>query len=72
MQYPCIVYEVDRMAAKYANNAVYLNKVGYQGKLITRNPDDAVLMKLLGLPLCRFVRHFITDNLHHYVFTIYS
>lgn len=71
MQYPCIVYERERISAKYADNVMYDHQVGYDVTLIDRNPDSDVVDRLLALPLCSFSRHFATSGLNHDVFTIY-
>ena len=38
MGYPCIVYELDRIVKKRADNGIYLKTRRYQVKLITKEP----------------------------------
>lgn len=71
MQYPCISYEPDRRKIEHADNVPYADRKGYQLVYMTRNPDDVIPDKLAVLPLCRFDRHYVVDNLHHYVFILY-
>lgn len=71
MQYPCIVYERDDIEPKYADNGVYGLFYRYQLTVIDEDPDSEYVEKVALLPQCRFVRHFIIDNLCHDIFTIY-
>lgn len=71
MEYPCIVYERDDIEPKYADNLVYGLHYRYQITVIDRDVDSEYVEKVALLPQCRFVRHFIVDNLSHDIFTIY-
>lgn len=71
MKYPCIVYERDDIEPKYADNITYGLFYRYQLTVIDRDPDSAYVEKVAFLPQCRFVRHFVSDNLSHDIFTIY-
>lgn len=71
IQYPCIVYERSEATTKFADNSPYNVQVGYQVTLVDKNPDTTVLEKIMLLPKCRYVRHFVSDNLNHDVFIIY-
>ena len=71
MKYPCIVYKLDDLDNKFADNVVYLTKRRYQVILIDRNPDSLMIGTLNQLPMSTFDRHYIADNLNHYVFSIY-
>ena len=71
MQYPCIVYHRDKIDMKNADDSLYNSTVGYSVTLIDANPDSTILEKIARLPLCRFDRHFASDNLNHDVFTLY-
>lgn len=72
MGYPCIVYELDRIVKKRADNGVYLKTRRYQVKLITKNPDDPMVDALASMVHSEFERHYTTDGLNHFVFTIYD
>lgn len=70
--YPCIVYELDRIVKKRADNGVYLKTRRYQVKLITKNPDDPMVDALASLTHSEFERHYTADTLNHFVFSIYD
>lgn len=70
--YPCIVYELDRIVKKRADNGVYLKTRRYQVKLITKNPDDPIVDVLASMVHSEFERHYTTDTLNHFVFNIYD
>lgn len=71
MKYPAIVYERARIDNMFANNNPYNQSLGYTVTVIDKNPDSEIVKKLSLLPLCRFDRHFVSDNLNHDVFTLY-
>lgn len=71
MEYPAIVYRLDDIENLHADNGVYASKKRYSITLIDKNPDNANVDKIIALPTCRFDRHYRSDNLNHYVFTIY-
>lgn len=71
MKFPCIVYNRDYAVTQYADNNPYHYKKRYMVTVIDRNPDSLIPDKIVGLPLTRFVRHYVTDNLHHDVFDVY-
>lgn len=72
MAYPAIVYELDRVVKKRADNRTYLQDRRYQVKLITKNPDDPVFDVLASLVHSEFERHYTADMLNHFVFNIYD
>lgn len=69
--YPCIIYERYNGRAFYANDEKYIYRKNYSVTVIDRNPDSVIPDKLLKLPYCSFDRHFESDNLHHWVYTLY-
>ncbi len=71
IKYPAIIYSREDIDNTYADNAVYFNKIGYQLTVVDRNPDSKIVDKVSKLPMCRFNRHYTSDNLNHDVFTIY-
>lgn len=72
MAYPAIVYELDRVVKKRADNKSYLQDRRYQVKLITKNPDDPVFDALASLVHSEFERYYTIDTLNHFVFSIYD
>ena len=71
LTYPCIIYERATGQTMHANNGMYSHLVSYTVKLITRNPKDPLIDKLIKLPKCSFDRPYKADKLYHYVYTIY-
>lgn len=69
--YPCIVYSCSDIDVRFANNKPYSNEKAYTITVIDKNPDGPFPDLISLLPMCRFDRHFTSDNLNHYVFTIY-
>lgn len=71
MQYDAIRYSKKTIDSKYANDRKYSMIDCYEIMVISRLPDNPVIKKLLSLPYCSYDRHYIADNLHHDVLTIY-
>lgn len=71
MQYPAIVYSRRSIDNIHANNSVYMQNNSYELTLIHRDPDNDIVEKLTKLPTCKFDRHFVSDNLNHYTYTLY-
>lgn len=71
LKYPCVIYELEKIEAIYANDSPYIATDRYSLTVIDRDPESAVTRKIALLPMCRHERHFVSDNLHHDVFTIY-
>lgn len=71
MEYPCIVYARDYADTRFADNSPYRHTKRYQVTVIDRDPDSDVPDKVAALPLCRFDRAFVADNLNHDVFRLF-
>lgn len=71
MQYDAIRYSKKTIDSKYANDRKYSMIDCYEITVISRLPDNPVIKKLLSLPYCSYDRHYVADNLHHDVLTIY-
>jgi len=71
MTYPCIRYDIDDADTEFADNIPYRFTWRYQLILITEDPDDPAKEKLVSLPMCRYDRHYVAGELHHYVFNIF-
>lgn len=71
LKYPAIVYERENIQTIHADNLPYRNKNAYSVTIITQDPDSDMIAKMAALPLCRFSRHFVSDNFNHDVFTLY-
>lgn len=71
MQYPAIVYSRKSIDNLHANNSVYKQDHSYELTVIDKDPDSEIVSKVSELLLCRFDRHYKSDNLNHDVFTLY-
>lgn len=71
MKYPATVYELTNDDPTYADNLKYHNKKRYNITYIDTNPDSEIPDKIGELTYCTFDRHFVNDNLHHFVFTLF-
>ena len=72
LKYPAIVYSIKDIKKEFANNLSYIVSPGYEVTLIDKNPDSKYVEGILHLPYCVFDRFFMSDNLNHYVFTIFD
>jgi len=71
MKYPCIVYNLDNMNTKFADNNPYRIEKRYSLTIIDKDPDSLIPDKIALLQKCMFDRHFVTDNLNHNIFIIF-
>lgn len=71
MNYPAIVYSLADIDPVYANGGVYLSSIKYSVIVIDDDPDTEIVGKVSALPLCQFVRTYVSNNLNHYVFELY-
>lgn len=71
MKYPAIVYALDNIGNVYADDGVYHLHRRYAVTVITEDPDSDLPDKIAVLPTSHFSRHYKSDNLNHYVFTLY-
>lgn len=71
LSYPCIIYKLITIGKKNADDGLYLKDPSYSITLIHTDPDNDIKEKLLQLPMCCMNSYFISDNLHHYVYTIH-
>lgn len=71
MQYPCILYNRDSAATKFADGIPYDFTMRYQVTVIDRSPDSTIISAISKLPKCVYDRHYVADNLHHDVFLLF-
>jgi len=69
--YPCIIYALDSVDERHADDISYLTHGEYAITYITRDPDDPNIIGICGLPKCRMNRTYTVDNLYHSTYTIY-
>ncbi len=71
MKYPAIVYSLNRMVDYHANDMPYVHNKSYTVILIDKDPDSVIVDKLSDLQFSSFDRWYASDNLNHFVFTIF-
>ena len=71
LQYPCIVYQIDTRRTEFAGNKPYTVTSRYQVTVIHRDPDDIIPESIAWLESALMDRHYVANNLHHSVFTLY-
>lgn len=71
MRYPAIVYSLDNIDTIYADDKPYRMRKNYLVTLIVDDPDSDLIDKISKLPLCSFERSYVSDNLYHYVFSLF-
>lgn len=71
MSYPAIVYSCKDIRNDFANNDVYSQNRSYEVIVIDKNPDSEIVDRVSRLPMCRFDRHYTSDNLNHDVFILF-
>lgn len=71
MKYDAIRYSRSKIENTFASNSVYKQDNRYEVVAIYRNPDSDLPGKISRLPMCIHDRHYVADNLHHDVFTLY-
>lgn len=71
LKYPCIIYERVSYSSRRADDSDYITHKRYTVTLIYKDPDSDLPDKVEALPMCMHDRHFVRDNLHHDIFTVY-
>lgn len=72
MKYPAIRYTIDSAKESKAENIKYSVFTRYSCILIDKNADSEIFKKLLFSPYFHFDRHYVADNLHHFVFHVWT
>lgn len=72
MKYDAIRYALGGKTIARANNKAYRSTNQYEGVVITKDPDTTIPDQLIArFEMCSVGRPYVSDNLHHYPFTIY-
>ena len=72
LKYPGIVYYRSGVSKLNADDRMYKNTTEYTITIIDSNPDSEIPDQILNhFPMCRFDRSYTSDNLNHYVLTLY-
>lgn len=72
LKYPCIIYQLSDIDIHHADDRYYLAGKRYTVFGITKDPDSDIPDKLALLEMSAFDRTYTSDNLYHYVYTIYN
>jgi hypothetical protein len=71
MHYPCIRYSRSHIDARFADNKPYLKHKRYELTLIYEDADSDLPERLMDEITVSHDRHYVADNLHHDVFSMY-
>lgn len=72
INYPCITYELTVGNFKRANNKVYNYTKKYTATCIINSEDDNIVNDMINsFTYCNLENTFVSDNLYHYIFSIY-
>lgn len=69
--YPAIVYFRNKFSIFRGDNKPYGIFPSYTVTLKSRNAEDPILEKILKLPYTTYDRHYVANNIHNDVFTIF-
>ena len=69
IKYPAIVYTINGIDDTYSAEGKYLQSVSYLVTVIDKNADSQTAEKISKELGFKYYRHYVSDNLHHYVFT---
>jgi hypothetical protein len=72
LKYPCIIYNQEPGDVKKANNKVYSYTKKYSITCIYNADNENIILKMLNkFEYCSVENTFVSDNLYHYIFTLY-
>lgn len=71
LNYPCIIYNLSDIENTHADNLVYLQGKMYTITVIDKNPDSDISDTVSKLPMCSFDRFYASDNLNHFIYTLF-
>lgn len=70
IKYPAIVYRRNDIDNNFADDIVYIQNHTYQIIVIDADPDSEIVDRVSKLPMCRYDRHYTSDNLNHDIFIL--
>lgn len=71
MGYPAFRFNIATIDNQNADNIHYYQKTAYSLTYITEDADDPMVQTIASWQYCKYDRWYASDNLNHYVFTIY-
>lgn len=72
MKYPAWRYRLSDMDEDFADNGHYRTSTCYEITHISVDPDSRYLPTMRQMPYCRFVRHYVSNGLNHWVFRFWT
>ena len=70
MKYPAIIYRLDKINNKFANNKVYFQKRMYKVIVVDEDPESSIAQEISKLPSVISTGNYVSDNLNHFAFTL--
>ena len=71
LNFPCIIYELNGKEVRFADNDKYTSMRRYSVTIVDKNPDSEIPERLEQLPLTRFNRRYVADNIYHCTYSLY-
>lgn len=71
LKYPCILYELSDIWVDHADDDIYRKFKQYMITVIDKDPDSGLPDKINDLKYCEMDRFYVSNNLNHWVFTLY-
>jgi hypothetical protein len=72
LKYPCIIYDIDGEKYFPADNKSYIGRKRWSVTIVDEDPDSEIGDRMKeALPYCTFDRPYTSDDLNHFVYTIY-
>lgn len=74
MKYPCIIYEFETRKTLHADDIRYKSEKRYSVTIIDEHEDSEICERLFSDERLKFLsedRSYVSDGLHHYVFTVF-
>lgn len=72
LKYDCIIYNKEPPKRRHADDMKYFYRDRYSLKFLTKNPDNPLIDKIAhAFQYCAIEQNYVSDNIHHYVYTLY-
>lgn len=72
LKYPCIIYSLDRPREFFGDNKRYIWRPQYTVMVIDPDPDSQIYLEILdSFDHASFNRWYTSDNLNHYILSLY-
>lgn len=71
LEYPCIIYKLEGENVRHADDLKYHRLNRYTVTVFDKDPESMVADQLREWRYCSFDRTYASDNLNHFVFTLY-